>query len=206
MRSLRLAVLLLVAGCTARNPDYAGAGGGADLLGTPPPDLASAVLDLSGPMGACSAGDRRCAGTVASDRCEGGMFVLDRTCPKGSQCMNAYCAPPPPMPVSEVGQRCDTIGGGPQQIACTAQSGLSCQPFVVPGTDAVRWYCAGAVGTFAAGIPCTQGSQCPSGFCTNGTCFEACQQAGPGSGCALRCVSVDLVVEGVKVSAKSCMP
>ena len=208
MRSLGLAaVLVLVVGCTAHNPDFVGSGGGADLLGAPPPDLAAAVLDLAGPMGACNSGDRKCAGTVASDRCEAGMFVVDRSCPKGSQCSDNYCAPPPPVPVSEIGQRCDTVGGGPQQVACTAQPGLSCQPFVVPGSHDLRWYCDTAVGPAAAGFPCTRGSDCKSGFCGgNGTCFEACQQAGPGSGCMLRCQSVDLVVEEVKVTAKSCIP
>lgn len=203
-----LPLLLLVAGCTAHNPDYMpGAGGGGDLAGTPPADLAGAVVDLAGPMGACSSGQRTCAGTVASDRCEGGMFVVDRVCPMGSACMSNYCAPPPPVPASQVGQRCDQIGGGPQQLACMAAPGLSCQPFVVAGTDTLRWYCDTAVGAGVAGTHCTKGSDCRSGFCgSNGTCFEACQQASTTTFCTLSCQTVDIVVEGVKTSVKSCIP
>lgn len=206
-RSMRLLLpaVLFAAACTAHNPDFVGGAG--DLNGAPPADLAGATLDLAGPMGACSAGQRMCAGTVASDRCEAGVFIVDRVCPPMSQCMSNYCAPPPPVPASQVGQRCDAIGGGPQQLACMATSGLSCQPFVVPGTGTLRWYCDTSVGAGSAGTHCTKGSECRSGFCGgNGTCFEACQNAGPTTACTLNCQSVELVVEGVKVTAKSCVP
>src|SRR6476646_4421010 len=100
-------------GCTAHNPNYLGgsgdAGAGADFAGVTL-DLAGVVVDLSGPMGACSPGDSKCAGTAASDRCEGGMFVVDRACPPSSSCTANYCAPPPAMFGTQIGARGDTNG------------------------------------------------------------------------------------------------
>ncbi|MDB4966320.1 MAG: hypothetical protein JWN44_2009 [Myxococcales bacterium] len=201
---------VLVAGCTAHNPSFVGDGGATDDLagGGGSSDLATGPLDLSGPMGSCSAGQRMCAGTQASDRCEGGIYVVDRNCPAGSECMSTYCAPPLPGVGTQVGQRCDA-SGGPQQLQCSAAlvQNLSCQPFIDPVSKDYRWYCDSPAGGGSAGTPCTRGSDCRSGFCgSNGTCFEACQAAGPGSGCALRCQSVQIVVEGVKQTVKSCSP
>lgn len=201
-------------GCTAHNPDYVGDGGGGrggagGGGGMSPPDLAHGVVDLSGPMGACSPGDRRCAGTVASDRCEGGMFVVDRTCPAGSSCANDYCGPPAAMFGTQIGARCDANGGA-QQLQCMASPAamLSCQPFVVPTTRELRWFCDTPVGSGRAGMHCNKGSDCRSGVCatTTMTCFDACQrdQDCQLAGGTLTCRSLDITVEGVTVTAKGC--
>jgi hypothetical protein len=202
---------MLAAGCTAHNPSFTGDGGSSgqdDLAGNTATDLAGVVLDLAGPMGSCMAGQRMCAGTQASDRCEGGMFVVDRNCPMGSQCMSTYCAPPAQGIGNQVGQRCDANGGA-QQLQCMASlmQSLSCQPFVDPVSKDLRFFCDASVGTGIAGTLCTRGSECRSGFCGgNNTCYEACQANGPGTGCTLRCQSVSIVVEGVKQTVKSCAP
>ena len=206
--------LLCAAGCTAHNPDYTGGGGGgggvgADLAGVTL-DLAGVVLDLSGPMGTCSGDQRKCAGATASDRCEGGMFVVDRECPAASSCTNNYCAPPTAMFGTQIGARCDAQGGA-QQIQCSAApppAMVSCQPFVDPSTKNIRWFCDTAVGSGRAGTHCTSGAECRSGVCAAaGTCFDACQRdqdcfstANPG----LTCKSFDITVEGVTITAKGC--
>lgn len=205
---------LLAAACTAHNPDYTGGGGGGagtaggDLAGAGPADLAGATLDLAGPLGPCTAGERQCSGTVASDRCEAGMFVVDRQCPAGSQCTSSYCAAPATMVGTQLGLRCDAQGG-PQQIQCLAKPGVSCQPFVEPATRNLRWFCDTAVGSGTASTHCTKGSECRSGVCAvqAGICFDACQQT---SDCTLAgtpgltCQSMSITVEGVTVTAKGC--
>ncbi|MCU1282575.1 MAG: hypothetical protein JWM53_6121 [bacterium] len=203
------------AGCTAHNPNYTGdggGGGGEDLAGSAGADLALAMVDLAGPMGACSAGQRQCSATVASDRCEGGMFVVDRVCPNASRCANDYCAAPTAMFGTQIGARCDANGGA-QQLQCMASptSMLSCQPFVDPPTKNLRWFCDTVVGQGRAGAPCAKNADCRSGVCAagnggGGACFDACQrdqdcQLGGGS---LTCRSVQITVEGVTVTAKGC--
>ncbi len=194
------------AGCTAHNPDYTGGSGG-DLAGTS--DLATVTLDLAGPLGVCAGAERQCSGTVASDRCEGGMFVVDRSCPMSSSCTNGYCAAPTAMFGTQIGARCDANGGA-QQLQCMASPTLmlSCQPFVDQGTMSLRWFCDTQVGQGRAGAPCTKGAQCKSGVCAAaaGTCFDACQrdqdcQLGGG---ALTCKSLEITVEGITVTAKGC--
>ena len=204
-----VAVLACTVGCTAHNPDYLGDGGGpgGDLAGVTL-DMTGAVVDLSGPMGTCSPGDRKCAGTVASDRCEGGMFVVDRTCPSASSCASDYCGAPTAMFGTQIGARCDANGGA-QQLQCMASptAMLSCQPFVDPGSKTVRWFCDKSVGAGRASTPCTSGAQCRSGFCVaaTGKCFDACQRdqdCGLNSG--LTCQSLGITVEGVALTAKGC--
>ncbi|HEX8952951.1 MAG TPA: hypothetical protein VF945_13940 [Polyangia bacterium] len=191
------------AGCTAHNPDYTGGVGG-DLAGVTL-DLAGAVVDLSGPMGACAAGDRKCAGAVASDRCEGGVFVVDRTCPAGSSCANDYCGQPALMLGTQIGARCD-LNGGAQQLQCMAKMGLSCQPFVDPATKNLRWFCDSNVGAGTATTHCTTGAQCRSGVCAvkAGICFDACQRDQDCSLAGLTCQSLEITVEGVTVTGKGC--
>ena len=209
MRSFATLLLVVAAGCTAHNPDFVGAAGGGDLAGAPPADLAGLVLDLAGPLGACTAGQRMCSGTTASDRCEGGMFVVDRSCPMGSECKSNFCAAPSPVFGTQIGQRCDANGGA-QQLQCmaSAQVLLSCQPFVEGGKN-LRWFCDAAVGNGRAGLHCARGSECRSGICGgNGTCFDACQRD---QDCmlvaaTLTCQSIDIVVEGVKATVKGCAP
>jgi hypothetical protein len=216
MRFLATVAVLAFAcagGCTAHNPDYTGDGGsgggaGGDLAGVKV-DLAGVVFDLSGPMGACSPGQRKCSGTVASDRCEGGMFVVDRGCPAGSSCMSTYCAPPTAMFGTQVGARCDANGGA-QQLQCMASptAMLSCQPFVDPSTMSLRWFCDNAVGAGRAGTHCTSGGECRSGVCAvqAGICFDACQrdQDCQLAGGTLTCKSLPITIEGVTVTAKGC--
>jgi hypothetical protein len=197
---------LFVAACTAPNPNFVGGSGG-DLAGAPPADLAGATLDLSGSLGACAAGQRQCSGSVASDRCESGMFVIDRDCPAGSECTSNYCAPPASMVGTQIGLRCDAQSGA-QQIQCLARPGVACQPFVDAGTMKLRWFCDTAVGAGTAVTRCTRGSECRSGVCVlQGVCFDACQQNGD---CQLAglptatCQSLTITVEGVTVSQKGC--
>lgn len=202
-----------VVGCTAHNPNYAGDGGGGaggvggDLAGVTL-DLAGTMVDLSGPMGACAAGERKCAGTVASDRCEGGMFVVDRTCPADSSCAATYCSQPTLMLGTQIGARCDA-GGGAQQLQCSAKTGLSCQPFVNPLTKNLRWFCDSNVGAGTGLTHCTKGSECRSGVCSlQGICLDACQsdtdcQGIPGL-TTTTCQSLTIIVEGVTVTQKGC--
>jgi hypothetical protein len=217
MRFVATVVALAIActcGCTAHNPNYVGDGGGGagggGGGGAGSPDLAGGgVLDLSGPMGTCVQGERKCAGTAASDRCEGGMFIVDRNCPANSSCTGAYCAPPTATFGTQIGARCDANGGA-QQLQCMASptAMLSCQPFVEPSTMNLRWFCDTPVGAGRAGMQCAKGSDCRSGVCaaTTQTCFDACQrdqdcQLGGGT---LTCKSVQISVEGVTVTAKGC--
>ena len=204
--------ILCAAGCTAPNPSFVGDGGGGaahDLAGVVV-DLAGVVADLAGPMGTCTGDQRKCSGTAASDRCEGGMFVVDRQCPAASSCMNDYCAPPTATFGTQIGARCDANGGA-QQLQCMASptAALSCQPFVDPATKNVRWFCDTAVGAGRAMTMCTMGAECRSGVCTDaGNCFDACQRdqdrVSAGTGAVLTCKSFNITVEGVTVSAKGC--
>jgi len=202
------------AGCTAHNPDYTGGGGGGggaggDLAGVTV-DLAGVVLDLSGPMGSCTGDERKCAGGAASDRCEGGVFVVDRECPNASTCTNDYCAPPTPMFGTQLGMRCDAQGAA-TQAACIADRAamLTCQPFVDPSAHKIRWFCDKAVGAGAGGASCTAGSECMSGVCTvGGVCLQTCNSDGD---CRLvspsstqTCKSFSITVEGVTVTQKGC--
>lgn len=216
MNVVRLATafcLLFAISCTVDNPLYTpgpDAGGPlpgrVDLSGTAPPDLAVGVqVDLAPPSGTCS--DRTCS-SVGSEACVNGVPVPDRTCPEASSCSNGYCQPPA-MSGDLVGRNCDLIA--PSETLCLASNNTttSCQPFV-DASDTVLWRCAHAVGAGAVGTMCSQGNQCRSGFCgSNGTCFRPCASLAdcPTSGQGKRvCSEVSIVVEGKKVSAKSCIP
>ena len=206
--------LASTSGCTAHNPNYTGGSGGTggtggDLAGVTL-DLAGVVVDLAGPMGTCSPGDRKCAGAAASDRCEGGMFVVDRACPSASSCANNYCAPPTPMFGTQLGARCDANGGA-QQLQCMASpvANLTCQPFVDPSTKDIRWFCDNAVAPAKAPTHCTKNSECRSGVCAvkAGVCFDACQQNQDcqlSGGSTLTCQSLEITIEGVTITAKGC--
>jgi hypothetical protein len=206
--------ILCAMGCTAHNPDFVGDGGGggagADLAGVTV-DLAGVVLDLSGPMGTCTGDQRKCSGAAASDRCEGGMFVIDRECPASSSCTNNYCAPPTAMFGTQIGARCDANGGA-QQVQCSASltAMLSCQPFVDPATKGVRWFCDAAVGAGRAGTHCAKNSECRSGVCAaSGFCLDGCQRDQDclsTAGNTLTCKSLQMTIEGVTITQKSCSP
>jgi hypothetical protein len=210
--------ILCAAGCTAHNPNFVGDGGGGagggagggDLAGVTL-DLAGVVFDLSGPMGSCNPDERKCTGTQASDRCENGMFVIDRECPADSSCTNTYCAPPTAKFGTQVGARCDANGGA-QQLQCMASpiAMLSCQPFVDPGNHNVRWFCDQAVGAGRAGTKCTAGKECRSGICAaSGVCMETCQRDQDclsSAGGTLTCKSLQMTVEGQTITQKGCSP
>jgi hypothetical protein len=185
--------LLLVA-CTAPNKDYVGA----DLLEPVLPDLSIT----------CTANEGLCQGTGASERCVSGQIVVDRKCPANSTCLNGYCEPPPPVVGSQVGMRCDVIGGGPQQIECAAKAGLACQPFWNDAQMRMTWYCNADVGAGRGANACSSGATCRSGFCgSNGYCFDACTSnfscRDPGS---LNCKSTLITVEGHAITVLSCAP
>jgi hypothetical protein len=166
----------------------------------------SGPADLTGPMGSCGQGERKCAGTNASDRCDRGLFVVDRLCPSGSTCEDTYCAPPATMLPTQIGQRCDV--GGAQELQCEASKTLmlACQPFVDPNNHSLQWFCDKPVGAGGAGTACKQGGECQSGFCgANGTCFVACKGSFECAG-GLSCNMVEIAVEDVRVQAGSCVP
>lgn len=215
MKRSAVAWLALLVSCTAPNPlfvaeDGFGGGGGVDgglvdlanvdLTTRPSPDMA----------GVCRPEDRACLATdTISAACVGGQLVIDRRCPADSSCRGGYCTPPP-EDTPPAGSPCGI--GGPQDSQCWSSS-YACQPFVTsPAQRSVGWVCARAVGQGLPGAPCTSGGQCRSGFCgSNGTCFHACQsvfdcpnQNGPGT--RLKCSAVQIVVEGVPITAKSCIP
>jgi hypothetical protein len=194
---------LVAMGCTTANPNFVASDGGVR-------DLAVGAADLA-PSG-CSGDERSCLGLTASAFCENGAFTPDRTCPSGSSCAQTYCAPPTEQLPTQVGQRCDASGGA-QQLQCSASptAMLVCQPFVDPSSHKLAFYCDAPVGAGGAGVSCTQGSTCKSGFCgANGTCFSACQTdfECPATSTVLtfKCTTVDLTVEGVRQSQKSCVP
>jgi hypothetical protein len=199
MRRLQFLALILAA-CTSHNPSYVG---NEDLSSTSK-DMAGPA-DLSGAMGACNEGERKCAGSGASDRCDKGTFVVDRLCPAGSNCEETYCAPPATMLPTQIGQRCDV--GGAQEAQCMASKtlALQCQPFIDPNNHSVQWFCAKPVGGGGAGASCKQDGDCQSGFCgSNGTCFVACRMSFECG--TLQCNQVQIVVEGVRVQSGSCAP
>jgi hypothetical protein len=83
-----------------------------------------------------------------------------------------------------------------------------CQPFVKNGGD-VTWACAPPIGNGIVGQKCSHGADCRSGFCgSNGTCFRACAFVTdcPNSGGPYACTPVQITVEGVPVTANSCIP
>jgi len=214
------ATFALLAACTSPNPNWEFASGGGDA-GTDGSFVTDGgphdgpAMDLE-PV--CMPGQRTCLAQSGSADCDQGQFKLDRKCPNMSMCMTGYCQPPPQSSTSSIGVTCDVGGSAaPRENDCFPMTGgtantLSCQPFVDPATKKVSWFCDDQVGTGLPGTACTQGDQCRSGFCgSNGTCFRACldQMDCPlmgSTGLLYRCELVDIVVEGVKVTAKSCIP
>jgi hypothetical protein len=211
-RPLGVAALLLC-GCTVSNPLFnggLGVDGGQHDIGQPQPghDLAPGP-DLAAQ---CQPGERACSttATAASARCEGGKFAADRLCPSQSVCMTGYCQPPPQNPGGGAGDPCDG-NGGPRENDCTFFSQLlSCQPFVDPASKMVSWVCDNEVGMGLPGATCTKGGQCRTGFCgSNGTCYRGClsaQDCPINGGVVLQCAPVSITVEGVSVTANSCIP
>jgi hypothetical protein len=210
-------LVALASGCTANNPNYVGdvdGGFGSDFGGIRfdggkhdgpgSPDLAGS---------ACTDGQRRCA-TGASEICLSSMFQVDRMCPSMSMCHEGYCQPPPTSPTSQIGASCENMfsGSGPQENQCllNLQDKLSCMPFFDPTAGGIVWRCDHEIGMGLPGTPCTMGAQCRSGFCgSNLTCFRACQsdQDCPQTQTqSTRCMTVSIVVEGMQVSAQSCIP
>jgi hypothetical protein len=216
-------ITLLLVGCTMPNPDYvepgvggggsgSGGGGVGGMIDAGTADLAmkdgaapSSSPDLSSPP-ECQSGDRSCA-NGSSVACVGGKKVPDRICPSGpngpGSCQAGYCELPTDAP------QCD-FGNGPSEDYCYQQvsPNSTCVPFIT-GQAGVTWACGGVVGTKASGDACTNGAQCRSGLCgSNGTCFRPCTgvQDCPQHSPALSCKPIMLVVEGVPVTAHSCVP
>jgi hypothetical protein len=231
MKFFAAASAALLAACTVSNPLYNGSGGaggagggGSDLGGHGGHGGAGGSGGTGGAGGspqdmsivpACTDGARRC-GANDSEVCVGGVFQPDRLCPSASMCATTgqaagYCAPPP-MSNTGVGNGCD-FGFGPQENLCfsTTADTNSCQPFVDdPVAGTVTWVCDKPVGTGVPGAACTAGAQCRSGFCgSNGTCFRACQNDNDcprTAGVTFQCMDVQITVEGVTVTASSCVP
>jgi len=208
--------------CTTENPLYvpetiAGDGGVRDLATASHTDMPSGAKDFATPSTMCTDGERLCSAT-ASEICEAGMLAVDRTCPTSSDCKGGYCQPPP-VGQNNVGKSCSTSAGHETEQLCligvsgNQNNAPSCQPFVSNSSSdkSISWFCAPRVGPGLAGMPCTNGDVCRSGFCgDNGTCFRACvsvadcpSDGGPGK---WKCEQVDITVEGLPASASSCIP
>lgn len=210
------ALAFLVCGCTSANPYYVGessADGSFSLDGGErdgaqgQPDQARA-RDFAA---ACSDGQRSCGNLPQrSEVCAAGEPTADRACPAASSCVSGYCQAPP-MTGGGDGQPCDqNTTGMPLEGDCTNfTTDLSCQPFVDPADKMVAWVCARHVGPGLPGDSCTSGKTCRSGFCgANGTCFRGCLLSTdcPNNGKLLKCAPVAITVEGVMVTAGSCIP
>jgi hypothetical protein len=197
MRFCAALVLLVASACTRHNADYTGGSGGGGNN-----DFGQAD---SGAI-PCTGDARGCVGAGASGRCVNGTLTPDRTCPDGSTCVGTVCGQPASNPGSpQTGQRCD-MHGGPEEQQCEALSAamLSCQPFVDVVLDKLVWVCDRAVGSGGPGAKCTRGGDCKSGICTaNGLCFVGCH-TDIECGLGLKCNSLDVTVEGVTQSEKSC--
>lgn len=204
MRLTLWCLALVAVGCTAANPNYVAVDGASDG------SVRDAAADLA--PASCSGDERSCLGATTSAVCQNGAFSPDRSCPSASSCARTYCAPPAQQLPTQVGQRCDANGGA-QDLQCRAQPtpALVCQPFVDPDQHKLAFYCDAPVGAGGAGVTCTLGSQCKSGFCgANGTCFTACQTdfecPATSTTFLFKCASVDVTVEGLRQSQKSCIP
>jgi hypothetical protein len=159
-------------------------------------------------VASCTSANPRYVGDAAAPD-DMAREMCGRTCPARSMCSSGYCSPPAPELGTQIGQRCDA-SAGPQQLQCVASfaAGLTCQPFVDVASHELRWYCDSHVGTGTAGTQCssTSGSKCRSGICAStNTCFEACQQTTECAG-TLACRDVQITVEGVGATVKSCAP
>jgi hypothetical protein len=205
------AVALVVGSCTAANPDYDPFSEGgmppigdmrppphADLRMPPPPkpDMA--------PPPQCH--DRACESSTVSGVCVNGKLLADRTCPTSSTCKAGYCQVPPLAPPSTQGTACTS------EVQCNFlpnTSDTSCEPFIVGG--AAVWVCASRVGDGGSGASCTNGAECRSGYCIDsaGTCFRACSGSDTDcpvrNGTRLKCRAATIRVEGVLVTANSCV-
>ena len=225
MSHLRLALAALslcLGSCTTENPLYVpesigDSGRVFDLSTGKNADLSGPTKDFGAPAMMCMNGERLCTAT-ASARCEQGAIVVDRSCPIHSQCMGGYCQAPPASQ-NNVGKSCSPSPGNQSEAVCligvsgNLSDAPSCQPFVTSSmADAkVNWVCAPRIGAGLSGMPCISGGVCRSGFCgDNGTCFRACvsiadcpTSGGPGN---WKCEPVNIDVEGVIVSAPSCIP
>lgn len=183
-------VVALIAACTAPNPDYSADG--------------SATTDLAS---TCAAGPRTCQSS-ASAACVNGSYVIERNCPTGSECVGGYCHAPP-------------VAAFPIGIACSSETQCyfspmtyndACAPFVV-GPGRIEFHCAGKLGDGGSGSPCTVANpQCRSGFCIGSlhTCFRSCfanvdADCPVKGGIQLVCRPVSIRVEGVDVTADSCV-
>jgi hypothetical protein len=210
----RLAVLGLLAACTAPNPSYVGfipTDGGSGPDGSAIADLATPT-DLTGSdlSPVCIDGQRICLAQSGSGVCMGGQFTLDRKCPADSICQKGFCRAPTSGSMPPLGSPCDTGGAQENQCFASVTDQLSCQPFVNPSSKAVSWACEKPVGAGVPGTACTEGAQCRSGFCgDNGTCFRACHvdtDCPQTNGQLLHCADVKITVEGVAVTTGSCVP
>jgi hypothetical protein len=201
--------------CTRNNLEYNPFG--TSLDGGNGRDLAGVIVDLAGQptprdlatVNNCQADERTCQGN-ASAGCTNGTAVVDRTCPSASMCVDGYCEPPPPSGMFGVEGRPCVFNGSPTESACTmtGSTEFSCQPFVVDAqNEDVEWVCARAVGMKGRGDACTTGAECRSGFCgSNGTCFRACVGDRDCNSASQRCADVKIVVEGIEVQERSCIP
>jgi hypothetical protein len=229
-------LVVACAGCTRDNPDFIGGDSaemGIQFLGQdmardnhPTTDdmAAGFARDLGASFGApdlahgtqCTAGQRRCVSSpsTASELCDNGNYAIDRKCPYGSSaksgadCQSDYCAPP----TTDGTTSCDT--GGPLEQICSGPANsapdFTCQPFITNAqSHGVEWWCAIAAvaGGGVAGSACQSGADCRTGYCgSNGTCYWACQVSGDCPTFGMQCSAVTINVEGLALSAPSCVP
>lgn len=206
--------LLIGVACTRNNLEYNPFGSTLDGGGGGNVDFGGRSVDLGGGGGGrdlasgCAIDTRVCQGS-SSVACLNGALTVDRTCPSASMCVDGYCEAPPQGMFTTEGRPCD-FNGAPTESACVqgGSSEFSCQPFVADPVDqTIDWVCARAIGMKGRGDACTKGSECRSGFCgDNGTCFRACAGDRDCQSTMQKCADVKIVVEGIEVQAKSCIP
>lgn len=222
-RSFLCLFVFFASACTSANPDYhraivfdMGAAGDAaarDFGIAAAGDLAGADLKSPGPDFAqpveCSGAQRRCKDKEAQG-CVAGKYTTDRICTVS--CVDGSCTAPTDSSVGGLqGSDCANDANQPRENDCllSTQLNLSCEPFLVDND--LAWRCANAVGSGVPATPCTTGDVCRSGFCgSNGTCFRACIENNDCpqfvNNLEIECRQVSILVEGHKISAKSCVP
>jgi hypothetical protein len=142
-------------GAASANDDLASNGGTArDMAAAQSHDMARPMSTPDMIASGCTGSGRVCDGTNSAV-CSGGMTVLDRTCPAGSDCsVGGVCRKPATLvPCSD---------------SRTCGKGNVCAPFVDGGV--IKFYCAPALAsaTVAIGGTCKApgvDTSCPSGYC-----------------------------------------
>lgn len=188
------------ASCDLYEPDCP-SGTGCDLLGN---GEGRALFEGGEPVAACldasegAAAERPCGGAIG---CKPGLFCVP-TSVDGGIC-KPFCSPDDPNPSCSTGDVCMalSLGADGEEVGlchtpnswldlCVndgdCQNGLGCTPSLEDGALVGR--CAYTAGTGAPTTPCTDGDECRSGMCLEGSgfCWGGCEtneDCGSGNHC-----------------------